>query len=101
MCYATLTALIPQIFYGQAEKEEVYRRESAFCNFSRIILCYVDQTYLNYLPQKVLRGIERLLCLILPQKSTFVGDLTEELHQIFYNITFIALYPPFFKKSGG
>ena len=96
MCYATLTAQIPQIFCNQAKKEEVCRWKPAFCYFPRIVQCYVNQISLNYLPRNVLRGIERLLCLILPRKSAFMGDLTEELSQIFYNIAFIAACTPFF-----
>ena len=37
MCYATLTAQIPQIFCEQAEKEEVCRREPAFSYWSGIL----------------------------------------------------------------
>ena len=74
--------------------------ETGVLLFSRIVQCYVNQISLNYLPRNVLRGIERLLCLILPRKSAFMGDLTEELSQIFYNIAFIAACTPFFLKSG-
>ena len=50
--------------------------------------------------KNVCRGIERLLCLIFPRKSAFVGKFDFKLHQIFYNITIIAPYPPLFFKSG-
>ena len=79
MCYATLTAQIPQIFCNQAKKEEVCRWKPAFCYFHRIVQCYVNQISLNYLPRNVLRGIESSSCLILPQKCAFWGIFAAEL----------------------
>ena len=78
MCYATLTAQIPQIFCEQAEKEEVCRRKPTQFNFSSnySMLCQLKPLELSF--SKCPPGYRKLIMPNFTPEVRFLGGYLQQ-----------------------